>query len=83
MFAYGLGNVLSSLFNGMPAAGGLTRTLIVETSGAKTQIYSLVSSAFVLVVIVGLGFLFRYLPYVRSHKPPINPRLDVNPPALP
>jgi MFS superfamily sulfate permease-like transporter len=56
--------MMSSLFNGMPAAGGLTRTLIVETTGAKTQMFSIVSSAFVLIVIVGLGFLFRYLPYV-------------------
>lgn len=53
------------MFSGMPAAGGLTRTLIVETSGAKTQVFSLVSSIFVLVVILGLGSLFQELPEVE------------------
>lgn len=66
LFAYGVGNILSGLFGGMPAAGGLTRTLIVETTGAKTQVYSLVSSAFVLTVILALGSLFRELPEVRD-----------------
>ena len=66
MIAYGAGNILSGLFSGIPATGGLTRTRIVETSGAKTQMYSLVSSIFVLIVIVGLGFLFRNLPNVSS-----------------
>jgi SulP family sulfate permease len=65
LFAYGVGNILSGVFSGLPAAGGLTRTLIVETSGAKSQVYSLVSSVFVLVVILGLGSLFKELPEVR------------------
>lgn len=67
LIAYGTGNILSGLFSGMPATGGLTRTRIVETSGAKTQMYSLVSSTLVLIVIVGLGFLFKYLPNVKTH----------------
>ena len=65
LIAYGSGNILSGLFKGMPATGGLTRTRIVETSGGKTQMYSLVSSILVLVVILGLGFLFRDLPNVN------------------
>lgn len=56
--------MLSGIFKGMPATGGLTRTRIVETSGAKTQMFSLVSSLFVLIVVLGLGFLFRDLPNV-------------------
>lgn len=87
MFAYGAGNILSAVFEGMPAAGGLTRTLIVETTAgilkfnynfnyrehlilkflwvlAKTQMFSLISSVFVAVVVFEIGFLFEYLPTV-------------------
>ena len=38
LFSYGLGNVVSSLFGGFPSGGGLTRSLIMESSGAKTQV---------------------------------------------
>lgn len=41
LIAYGAGNLLSSVFKGMPATGGLTRTRIVETSGVSQNILSL------------------------------------------
>jgi solute carrier family 26 protein len=64
LFSYGMGNFLTSFFEGFPAGGGLTRSLIMESTGAKTQVFSIISSGIVLVVIVGLGFLFRALPHV-------------------
>jgi MFS superfamily sulfate permease-like transporter len=64
LLAYGAGNLLSSIFKGLPATAGLTRTRIVETSGAKTQMFSLISSIFVLVVILDVGYLLKDLPYV-------------------
>ena len=38
LFSYGIGNLLTSLFEGFPAGGGLTRSLIMESTGAKTQV---------------------------------------------
>ena len=62
LFAYGFGNFVSSWFAGFPSCVGLSRCAILEGTGGKTQLFSLVSSVVVLVVIVGIGFLFRTLP---------------------
>ena len=62
LFSSGLGNVVSALFGGFPSGGGLTRSLVMESTGGKTQMFSIISSAIVLVVILGLGFLFEALP---------------------
>lgn len=62
LFTYGLGNIVCSFFSGFPACSGLTRSLIVEGIGARTQVYSLISSVIVLITFVGIGFLFKDLP---------------------
>ena len=38
LFAYGLGNVVSSFFKGFPSCVGLSRCIILESTGAKTQV---------------------------------------------
>jgi MFS superfamily sulfate permease-like transporter len=53
---------MCSLFSGFPACSGLTRSLIVEGVGARTQVYSLISSLVVLTAFLGIGFLFKELP---------------------
>jgi MFS superfamily sulfate permease-like transporter len=65
LLAYGVGNFLSSWFSGFPSCVGLSRCAILEGTGGKTQLFSLISSIVVLVVIVGIGFLFRTLPIVN------------------
>lgn len=70
LFAYGIGNFLSSLFKGFPTCVGLSRCVILEGTGAKTLLHSAITSSVVLVVIVGIGFLFRTLPtvYINFNK---------------
>ena len=40
----------------------LTRSLIVEGIGARTQVSSLISGLIVLISFLGIGFLFKDLP---------------------
>ena len=61
LFSYGMGNFLTSFFEGFPAGGGLTRSLIMESTGAKTQVFSIISSGIVLVVIVALLSVCDYV----------------------
>ena len=62
LLAYGVGNLACSFFAGFPACSGLTRSLIVEGVGARSQGYSLISSLIVLAAFLGIGFLFKELP---------------------
>lgn len=62
LLTYGLGNLACSFFGGFPACSGLTRSLIVEGIGARTQVYSIISSLIVLATFLGIGFLFKALP---------------------
>ncbi|CAF1045955.1 unnamed protein product [Brachionus calyciflorus] len=62
LFAYGLGNVISGFFHGFPSCVGLSRSVILDAVGAKTQVYAIFASVLVLIVIVGIGPLFRSLP---------------------
>lgn len=64
LFAYGLGNFVSCFFQGFPSCVGLSRSVILESTGAKTLLNSAISSVVVLVVIVAIGFLFKTLPIV-------------------
>ena len=38
LFAYGVGNVVVSFFNGFPACVGLSRCVILDGVGGKTQV---------------------------------------------
>ncbi|XP_059491317.1 prestin-like isoform X2 [Neocloeon triangulifer] len=60
--AYGCSNVFSSFFSCIPVAGSMSRSLVQFNVGGKTQITSLVSSAFVMLVMVAIGPLFEPLP---------------------
>ncbi|KAK7482956.1 hypothetical protein BaRGS_00025856, partial [Batillaria attramentaria] len=67
MFAYGVCTVASSLFSGINAAASMARSIVQDGTGGVSQIASLIGCAIVLMVILFLGPLFYYLPYV-SHK---------------
>ncbi|CAF0955390.1 unnamed protein product [Brachionus calyciflorus] len=62
LVAYGIGNIVSSFFSGFPACVGLSRCVILDGVGGKTQVYGIFSSILVLVVILFLGPLFKSLP---------------------
>lgn len=62
LLSYGIGNIALSFFSGFPACAGLTRSLIVDGIGAKTQLYSIISCIIVLITFLGIGSLFQALP---------------------
>ncbi|CAF0854145.1 unnamed protein product [Adineta ricciae] len=62
LFAYGIGNVVTSFFHGFPACVALSRCAVVESTGGKSQIGGLLASIVVLIVILAVGPLFRTLP---------------------
>ncbi|XP_033126169.1 solute carrier family 26 member 6-like isoform X2 [Anneissia japonica] len=62
--AYGCGNVVGSFFSCFTACAALARTLILDNTGAKTQLASFIQCLFVLVVLLALGPLFEPLPKI-------------------
>ena len=61
LLSYGIGNLACSFFSGFPACSGLTRSLIVEGIGARTQVYSFISRLIVVLVLVSCIFIPRCL----------------------
>lgn len=64
--AYGIGNVIAGVFKGFPACVGLSRCVILDGVGGKTQVYGIFSSILIVVVILFLGPLFKTLPNVNN-----------------
>ncbi|PAV78886.1 hypothetical protein WR25_06957 isoform B [Diploscapter pachys] len=62
LLALGLCNSISSFFDVFPTSTSLSRTLVNEASGAKTQISGLVSSLIILLVILLIGPSLEDLP---------------------
>ncbi|XP_054719480.1 sulfate transporter-like [Uloborus diversus] len=62
LVAYGVGGIVSSFFFCFPSCGSLSRSAMQESTGAKTQIASLVSCVLMLVVLFVLGPQFEPLP---------------------
>ncbi|KAL3841688.1 hypothetical protein ACJMK2_019798 [Sinanodonta woodiana] len=55
-------NIISSFFSSFVCAASLSRSLVQERVGGKTQVAALVSCLLVLVVLLALGPLFYALP---------------------
>jgi len=62
LIAYGFGNIASSFFACAPMAASLSRSLIMENVGGKTQASGLITSSLLLVVLLWLGPVFEVLP---------------------
>ncbi|CAL1539051.1 unnamed protein product [Lymnaea stagnalis] len=62
LLAYGACNVMSSFFSSFVSAVSLSRSLVQEDVGGKTQVTGLVSSALLLIVLLVVGPYFRTLP---------------------
>ncbi len=60
--ALGVTNVGSSLVGGFPVSSSASRAVVARAAGARTQLYSLVAAALVLVVLVGIGFILESFP---------------------
>lgn len=62
LLAYGACNIFSSFFSSFVSAVSLSRSLVQENVGSRTQVTGLVSSALVLVVLLVVGPYFETLP---------------------
>lgn len=66
-FAYGISNFVSSFFNGYPGCVALSRCIIADGIGVKTQIVGGISALIMLVIIMALGPYLATLPNVNIH----------------
>ena len=64
MFAYGIVNVVGSFFSCFGPSGSLSRSLIQENVGGKTQLVGIISSIILFTVLMGIAPLFEPLPKV-------------------
>ncbi|MGJ3241408.1 MAG: SulP family inorganic anion transporter [Opitutales bacterium] len=62
MYAIGMANIGCGLFNGMPASGSLTRSVLAVDSGAQTPWASFVAGVIVLIGAFLVGPLIAYIP---------------------
>ncbi|KAK2915104.1 solute carrier family 26 member 6, like 1 isoform X2 [Channa argus] len=62
LVALGVSNAVGGFFQCFSVCSSMSRSLIQETTGAKTQMAGVVSSLIVLVAILKLGPLFQELP---------------------
>ncbi|XP_061570056.1 prestin isoform X2 [Cololabis saira] len=62
LIALGLCNFISSFFQTFAITCSMSRSLVQESTGGKTQIAGLLASLVVLLVVVAIGFVFQPLP---------------------
>ncbi|XP_018335146.1 solute carrier family 26 member 6-like [Agrilus planipennis] len=62
LLALGTGNIFGSFFSCLPYSASISRSVIQETIGGKTQLASLVSCMIMFFVLMWLGPAFEYLP---------------------
>ncbi|GLD48062.1 prestin, partial [Lates japonicus] len=62
LIALGLCNFISSFFKTFAITCSMSRSLVQESTGGKTQIAGLLASLVVLLVVVAIGFVFQPLP---------------------
>lgn len=62
LIALGLCNFISSFFQTFAVTCSMSRSLVQESTGGKTQIAGLLASLLVLLVVVAVGFVFEPLP---------------------
>ncbi|XP_059150596.1 prestin-like [Physella acuta] len=62
LIAHGVSNVLGSMFSSFCSAASLSRSMVQDGVGGRTQIVSLFSTVLVVIVLLALGPLFEDLP---------------------
>ena len=62
LYSMGMANLACGLFNGMPASGSLTRSVLNWTSGAATPVASIFSGLISVGLLLGLGSFIAYIP---------------------
>lgn len=64
MLAMGLSNLVGGLFSCVPNGTSLSRSLIQELTGGRTQVASVVSAALITAVLLWIAPVFQVLPRV-------------------
>lgn len=62
LIALGLANVGASFTGGYPVTGGLSRSVVNFTAGARTGLASIITAALIILTVMFLTPLFYYLP---------------------
>ena len=62
LIGQGIGNVIASLFGGIPGAGATKGTVVAINAGAKTRLSGITHGVFQLVVLLGAGSLASFIP---------------------
>lgn len=62
MYAMGMSNAASAVFGGMNSSGSLTRSVLSDTSGAKSPLSNVFSGLFVLVLMFTVGHGIKHIP---------------------
>jgi solute carrier family 26, other len=66
LLAMGIGNILASFFSCFPFSASLSRSLIQQAVGGKTQLASIISCVLLLFVLLWVGPFFEVLPRVSK-----------------
>lgn len=64
LLAMGLSNIVGGMFSCVPNATSLSRSLIQEQTGGRTQIASVVSAFLILIILLWIAPFFQVLPRV-------------------
>lgn len=62
LIGQGIGNIVASVFGGIPGAGATKGTVVAINSGAKTRISGITHGLFQLAALLGAGALASYIP---------------------
>lgn len=62
LIGQGIGNAIAGLFCGIAGAGATMRTVVNVKSGGRTQLSGVVHSLLLLSILLGLGFLVKFVP---------------------
>ncbi len=62
LIGQGLGNMVSGLFGGLPGAGTTMSSIVNVKAGGRTRLAGVLSSLFLLAVLLGLGSYVQYVP---------------------
>jgi SulP family sulfate permease len=62
LIGQGIGNVVASIFGGIPGAGATKGTVVAINAGAKTRLSGILHGVFQLAVLLGAGTLASYIP---------------------
>ncbi|MDF1573941.1 MAG: SulP family inorganic anion transporter [Bacteroidales bacterium] len=62
LIGQGIGNMVASLFGGIPGAGATMRTVVNVKAGGRTKLSGVIHAFLLLLIVLGLGKYVAYIP---------------------